>query len=201
MTTYALDTSGTLSANAITAEPHVINTIGQPVPSLLFMDQPLFYATGFSLSYTDVDGATATLVLGDDYSFVFEIDGVAGSNKIYGAVKINNFQLNGTLSASYQTVGGNWRTLQSQILNFLNQNYFSPRQGYVSLKPQPDVLSSDGVTPLTINSAAAITAVQAGTTPGTPILLTPVILALPNSRKLFVEYGLVIDGNGLQKVS
>lgn len=199
MTSFVFDPTGTAGANLVTGVALPVSTIGQTLPQLNFMPDPLFYSTGFSLSYTDNDGVSFTLNPGDDYSFLLEIDGVAANNsKIFAAITLNRFDLDGTITAAYQAVGGNFMLNKMQIIDAIQGGQvYNPRVAYLTLKPWPDIFQNGSTTPIALNSAAAVNAVFANAV-SQPVLLNASVSMLPRSKRFYIEGGLVQDGNGVK---
>jgi hypothetical protein len=200
MTIYTFDPTGVASANHVAPGPAMpINTVGQTVPQLNFLPDALFYATGFSLAYTDADGATSALALGDDYSFLLELDGLAANaSKAYAAIVINRFDLNGTIAPTYQAVGGNFVLDKLQIIRALNgEVMYNDRVAFLTLKPREDAFLPGQSTPIVLNSAAAVTASQTNAAV-LPQYLVASVAMLARSKRFYVEGGLVRDGNGVK---
>jgi hypothetical protein len=133
----SLDTSGLATANRVEGEqitltPSILATFG-----CIYLAQGPFFGKNFAISYTAAaPGSTAVpLQLGIDYDFKFELPGFGSTpqDKVWGAINLYNQGLNGTLSVSYQSLGGNWIIDQQAIKNYLNSNQFNSNVQYIAL--------------------------------------------------------------------
>ena len=189
---YPLDETGTAASNLVVGEQKSVKTIGLGTSLYVFLANALFYSKGFIVQYTDMGGITRTLTKGTDYSFDFMIDGVVSGNPIYGVLKLDNTQLNGTITVQYQTVGGNWAFNKPQVIQFQRENSFNPRLAYYAVVPYPPLLDTDGVSPIVLNSPEALTQAQAL---ANPVMLSIGIVSLDPTQKIFSNGNLLVDGD------
>lgn len=128
--TYVLDTTGTLAANKISNETHVITAVNGSAYHIVIPDYAPFYEEGFVLEFTDVQGTKRTLSKGVDYhlSHKFESASQACAKPIYGSVSLLDLSLAGIINIrSYQTLGGNWGGQPAVIMQNLASIARNPR--------------------------------------------------------------------------
>ena len=155
---YVFDPTGSLLANIVTAESHDVNT-SQGISAFMYLNAGPFYESDLTLTYNGVAGEFRTLVLDTDYVFDLEMRGAStnASNSIYGAIRLLNPQLYGTISASYRALGGNFVINQRQIYEYLNDNAYNSNLVYRALTPVDAITyanSSELVIPITPESLA-----------------------------------------------
>ena len=158
----SLDFTGSNATNYVPGETQPIGPSQDNVIYLYPLKGP-FYYRNLVVTYTDANsGATSILTPGIDYSpaINFPMIGVANNQVIYGALCINNNALNGTITISYQALGGNWAINPTQIFNYINQNLFNSNNAFPALVAFPALTKADGVTPLVLNTVANITLAQ-----------------------------------------
>lgn len=126
--TFPLDLSGNNPANLIRNELHSVN-------EAKFRD---FYFIVPRLSPFYIDNFTATItinnvtrVLQEDVDFSFSLPYVTGTRvtgkAMYGAITLHNLNINGIISITYQTVGGNQVADRLEILTILADKVYNPR--------------------------------------------------------------------------
>lgn len=127
-TTYPLDLSGNNPSNLIANELHSVSEAHFRDYYFIVPNLSPFFVDNFSLSLT-VNGITTLLTEDVDYSFALPyISGTRTTGKaIYGAITLHNLDLNGILSITYQTIGGNYVVDRLFVLNFLVEKAFNPR--------------------------------------------------------------------------
>lgn len=164
----ALDTTGTAADNRIEGEaiaitPSSLNTFG-----CVFLEHSPFFGTDLTVTYnpSDPNGVTRSLVLGTDYNFDFELPGFGDADdvttRVWGALNIFNQGLDGTLTVSYQALGGKWTFDHQAIRNYLNSTMFNSNFQFRALVPRdPLHLPNNPNAEWPLNSINAITIAQA----------------------------------------
>ena len=174
--TLAVDNSGVLAANLISAEAYATQDLYNNTFSVLFPTEGPFYQTGLTLHYTPTGwaGAPFSLVLGVDYSLALPMPGIlVNANQVYGAISILNANLNGALELTYQALGGAWVYNPLQIRKYLEENYYNLNTQDKVLVPNPDIYPA--FTGIDLTSFANITASLA--------LISPISLGMAYATK------------------
>ena len=138
---FPLDGTGSASSNRVLGETIEIVNGNAQYNNLVFLSAAPFYSENFVLTLTDAGGAVRTLTLGKDYRFFLKLrrtDEVA-NNTIYGALKLMSNNLTGTLTASYQSLGGEMVINQGQVIAYLGSNVFNNNIAFEALVPYPAV--------------------------------------------------------------
>jgi hypothetical protein len=174
----SLDTTGASGVNLVTGEIHAISTLGNGRKVLLPLNQGLFFYKGLSVVYTDHDGDSHILTQGQDYTLMFAIHGVASNNPVYANILVENTKLSGTLSVTYQALGGNWYLSSNEIRERVGAIEYNPDIAYLGLQTVNEFKNSNGDRIL-LDSAQAVAAIQTAAG-STPVQLT--IAAMPNPR-------------------
>lgn len=116
-----IDWTGTAASNACVDADIPVQDGSESTDGIVFFSNAPFYTSNFSLTYTNIAGSTSTLVEGTDFEFFLEL--VKNDNpanvKVYGAIRLLYTKYTGTLTASYQAVGGNIKVNQGQVLSYL----------------------------------------------------------------------------------
>lgn len=163
-TTYPLDTSGSLPTNYVSGEEHLVSPNILSSFGLIFPKAGPIYGTNVSVAYTPGGGgATRPLVLGTDYELTLQMVGFGSTpdKQVWGAFSLLNIALNGTVTVSYQALGGNWTYDTAQIANYLNTNPFDANIQYVVLTPSPAIhIPASALTPFPLNSVTAVQQAQ-----------------------------------------
>lgn len=125
---YATDLSGVNPANLINLELHSVN---EGVFRDYFFIVPQFapfYIDNFQMSL--VSGGVTT-ILTEDVEYSFALPYVTGTRttgkQMYGAVTLNNLDMNGILKVTYQTVGGPQVADRLVVLSLLADKAYNPR--------------------------------------------------------------------------
>jgi hypothetical protein len=126
--TYPLDLTGVSPANLVNNEIH---TVAESQYRDYYFIVPIFspfYIDNFSISYT-FEGSTRALQENVDYSFALPyVAGVRATGKaMYGAITLHNLNMNGILSITYQTVGGDQLVDRYYVLSELANKAYNPR--------------------------------------------------------------------------
>ena len=137
---FPLDTTGLAPTNLVVNEAQTTQSIYSSGYANAFMANGPFYAGGFSVSYTPTDGAAVPLVLGADYFLIYQMPGLQadGTNLVYGGIQLSSTTLNGTLSFTYQALGGSWSIDVGQIYLYLEKNYLNSNVVFAAMVPNPN---------------------------------------------------------------
>lgn len=165
--TYALDTTGLSAANLVTGETHVVTPAILSNFGYIILSHGPFFGQNLYVTYTPTGGVAAPLVLGTDYTTTFSIPGIGNSiaTQIWGALEFYNITLNGTITVTYQALGGSWIFNTTQIAQYLNANAFNASTEVIDLVPVPPLyLPNNPSVAWPINSVNSLVIAQAQTT-------------------------------------
>lgn len=126
--TYPLDLTGVANSNLIVDELHSVNEAQFKDYFFIVPQLAPFYVDNFSLSI--VKGNDVVPLIEDvDYSFALPyLAGTRSTGKqMYGAVTLNNLDMNGILKMTYQTVGGDQVADRLSVLSMLADKAYNPR--------------------------------------------------------------------------
>lgn len=123
---FSLDTTGQDPANLISNELHTVTSVNANTYRLLIPKFAPFYLDNFELVHTDSQGNVKILDEGVD--FIHVLPYLAGSRSIakmlYGAVSLTDELIDGSLSMTYQILGGDWIGDRTHVLEqFINYLY------------------------------------------------------------------------------
>lgn len=125
---YTLDLSGVSPSNLIQNELHSVNESQFRDYFFIVPQLAPFYVDNFQLSL--VTGNTTTL-LTEDVEYSFALPYVTGTRhtgkQMYGAITLNNLNMNGILKVTYQTVGGDQVADRLVVLSLLADKAYNPR--------------------------------------------------------------------------
>ena len=125
---YPLDLSGVAPSNLIVDELHSVNEAQFRDYFFIVPQLAPFYVDNFSLS---IISGSNTLVLREDVDYSFALPYLAGTRstgkQMYGAVTLNNLDMNGILKMTYQTVGGDQVADRLTVLSMLADKAYNPR--------------------------------------------------------------------------
>jgi hypothetical protein len=126
---YQFDPTGTLPANRITGEQHIITVVSGRNYHFIVPTYAPFFADGCTVSYRDIDNNIRFLVEGIDFYFCFQFIAASRScaKPIYGGISFLNLELAGVVTLVYQTVGGTWTLDPVQINEILSDTTRNPR--------------------------------------------------------------------------
>lgn len=126
--TYPLDTSGVSPANLVTGELHTVNESQYRDYNFIVPEFSPFFVDNFNMTLVN-GGNTIPLQEDVDYSFALEyVTGTRTTGKaMYGGITIHNTNLNGILSLTYQTIGGDQIADRLAILTELAERAYNPR--------------------------------------------------------------------------
>lgn len=128
-TPYQFDPTGTLPANRITGEQHIITAVSDRNYHFVVPTYAPFFSDGCTISYRDIDNNIRYLVEGIDFYFGFQFIAASRScaKPIYGGISFLNLELAGVVTLVYQTVGGEWTIDPVQINEILSDMTRNPR--------------------------------------------------------------------------
>jgi hypothetical protein len=107
---YQTDLTGALGANLISNEKQTVSGNNPIANRLVRPSCAPFYAHGLVLRYYSSGQTLSTATLGVDYFPVYELQDLSQvtAYPVYGAIKIVNPSVLGTIFLTYQTLGGNF---------------------------------------------------------------------------------------------
>jgi len=128
-TVYSFDHTGSAPANKIIGEQHVITSINNPTYHFIVPKFSPFFANGLVLTFKDINNVSRPLVEGIDFILGYQFIGASRScaKPIYGAVSFLNLTLTGIVTATYQTIGGDWTIDSAKIDEILSDEIRNPR--------------------------------------------------------------------------
>ena len=125
---YPVDLSGVAPSNYIQNELHTVNEANFRDYYFIVPLFAPFYIDNFSITLK-VNNVQRTLQ--EDIDFSFALPYIAGTRStgkaMYGAITLNNIEMNGILSINYQTVGGDIVCDQVYVLSYLVSKAYNPR--------------------------------------------------------------------------
>ena len=126
--TFPLDTSGILPSNLIPSELHTVTESNYRDYSFIVPNFAPFYVDNFRIIYR-LNGLERQLVENVDFNFALPyIAGIRSVGKmLYGAITLNNLDVNGLLLFQYQTLGGEWVVDRLYVLRQLAEKLYNPR--------------------------------------------------------------------------
>lgn len=141
--TYPFDPTGRASTNYIENELHTVSESNYRDYYFIVPNFAPFYVTNFSLVY---QVGTDRRVLVENVDFNFALPYIAGIRTtgipVYGAVTLNNLDLNGLLFMSYQCVGGDQVCDRLYVLEQLAEKLYNPRTTiWDTVTDRPDVFA------------------------------------------------------------
>lgn len=122
-TVYPLDPTGSLASNKILAEPQVLTAANGSKFRMLVPTYAPYFEASVVMTITDPTGGVKTMVNGVDWyaGYIFLSASRACASPVGGAIVIMDATLVGTLSITYQTLGGDY-TLDLNTLTELVAN-------------------------------------------------------------------------------
>ena len=126
----AFDNTGTLASNRVTGEKHVISAANnKDFHFVVPLFAPFFADETLSVGHTSAAGVYTQLRLGIDYLPAHQFIGAsrACAKPIYGSISLLNTKLAGTISLTYQTLGGSWTLDISELTTILTDVIINPR--------------------------------------------------------------------------
>lgn len=128
-TPYQFDPTGTLLANRITGEQHIITAASAGNYHYVVPTYAPFFSESCTVSHRDIDNNVRFLVEGIDFHFGYQFIAASRScaKPIYGGISFLNMELAGMVTLVYQTVGGTWTLDPVQINEILSDTLRNPR--------------------------------------------------------------------------
>jgi hypothetical protein len=141
--TYPFDPTGRASTNYVQNELHTVSESNYRDYYFIVPNFAPFYVTNFSLIYQVGDEQRALV---ENVDFNFALPYIAGIRTtgipVYGAVTLNNLDLNGLLFMSYQCVGGDQVCDRLYVLGQLAEKLYNPRTTiWDTITDRPDVFA------------------------------------------------------------
>jgi hypothetical protein len=158
--TLAVDSTGILPANHINNDVQTTSSIyTNPLRDIFPRVGPI-YSENLIVTYTDLQGVSSVLGYTTDYKCVYPIPTIVAQNesRIYGAIRLLNTDLNGSIRLDYQALGGGWTYNIPDIIAYQQFNSFDPTTQEVVLAP--DSNKYDNLDPNILNSYSKIAAYQ-----------------------------------------
>lgn len=128
--TYPFDPTGTLPANKITNETHVLTSVNSGDFYTIVPKLGPFFETGLILEFTNQAGDKVTLVKNVDYylSNIFLSASRACSKPLYGSATLIDTSLTGILTfKQYQSIGGEWVLDINTWTSIVANMHYNPR--------------------------------------------------------------------------
>lgn len=141
--TYPFDPTGRASTNYIENELHTVSESNYRDYYFIVPNFAPFYVTNFSLVY-QIGNDRRVLVENVDFNFALPyIAGIRTTGiPVYGAITLNNLDLNGLLFMSYQCVGGDQVCDRLYVLGQLAEKLYNPRTTiWDTVTDRPDVFA------------------------------------------------------------
>lgn len=126
---YPFDPTGTLLSNKITGEQHIITPVNYRDYNFFVPRFAPYFANNLTISYKNSLGQSVTLTENVDYYLThwFISASRACSKPIYGSITLLNNDLNGVMTITYQTLGGDWNIDDQLIAQILADQINNPR--------------------------------------------------------------------------
>lgn len=130
---YAFDPTGQLAANKILDEQHIVTHRNHQDFHFLVPKFAPFFETSIVVKYQETGTRTPiTLTKGKDYflTHFFKEGSLACAFPIYGSVTLLRRDMQGVITFSYQTVGGDWLIDENTIQKILADRIHNTRRTY-----------------------------------------------------------------------
>ena len=141
--TLAIDTTGILEANLVSNETHLTQDLYNNTFDVIFPTNGPFYQEGLILTYMPIDweGTPFTLVQDVDFSLGLIMPNIIANttNQVYGAIQLKDHHLDGTITLTYQALGGAWIYSPLQIRQYSEQVYYNVNTQERTLVPNPHI--------------------------------------------------------------
>lgn len=124
------DNTGKLASNRVTGEKHVISAANnKDFHFIVPLFAPFFADETLAVGHTSSAGVYTLLRLGIDYLPAHQFIGAsrACAKPIYGSISLLNTKLAGTITLTYQTLGGSWTLALSELATILTDVIINPR--------------------------------------------------------------------------
>lgn len=126
---YQFDPTGSLQANRVTNEQHILTITNAQDQFLIVPEFAPYFADSLVITFTSVAGETKVLDKDVDYycTHWFSSASRACAKPIYGSISILDNTLSGHLTLEYQTLGGDWTISLDKITEVLADRIHNPR--------------------------------------------------------------------------
>ena len=126
--TYPLDPTGLLASNKIVNERQILTAVNDRHYHFIVPRYAPFFSDRVTLTIT-TNGQVRTLVHGVDYIEAYPFIGAsrATAKPVYGAFSFLNLMLEGVVSMTYQTIGGEWVLDTDKLLQIASETVYNPR--------------------------------------------------------------------------
>lgn len=128
-TPYPFDPTGVALSNKISGEQHVLTPMNFQDYHFIVPKFGPFFATGLVISHKSLSNVVTPLTEGIDYYLSHWFIGAsrACGKPIYGSISFLDLQLSGTVTLSYQSLGGEWTLDEQAIAVILSDRLRNPR--------------------------------------------------------------------------
>lgn len=126
---YPFDPTGTAPSNKVTGEVHVITQQNYKDYSFVIPKFAPFFEEGVMITFADTEGNQVTLTQGVDYYFGhhFLAASRAIGKQVYGSISFITKNFKGSMSISYQTLGGMWTYDEAYLVQLMSNIVANPR--------------------------------------------------------------------------
>lgn len=126
---YPFDPTGTKTTNKITGELQALQGVTGHDYYFIVPAATPFFEEGLTVVYKSLTGEIRELVPGVDYYPTHYFIGASRScaKEIYGSITFLNLSLRGSVTLSYQTLGGEWTVDTAKIAELLADQLHNPR--------------------------------------------------------------------------
>lgn len=127
---YPFDSTGRASTNLVTNEPQVLTRINGDAFRIFIPNYAPFYRTNFKVVGRDALGNSVPLTEGKDFNFIMKYIGATRANGsiVYGGIAILNQAITGTVTTTYQTMGGKYSADRGYVVQTIAENNYNPRR-------------------------------------------------------------------------
>ena len=127
---YPYDPNGNNPANLVVGERQVLTQINNDAYRYLIPDFAPFYQTNFSAKGFDGAGNVVALRVGVDFQFSMRFIGATRANGsvVNAAISVINKNIQGPITLSYQTLGGQFAANRNYVIQTIAQNNYNPRK-------------------------------------------------------------------------
>lgn len=126
---YPFDQTGIASSNLVSDEVHTLTEINAAPYRIIIPEFAPFYLDNLALNHIDLQGNATPLIEGVDYVPCLRYIGATISigKMLYGGLSINNNNIQGLITVTYQTLGGEWLADASYVKERLASMIYNPR--------------------------------------------------------------------------
>ncbi len=128
ITAFQFDPTGQNPNNLVSGEVHPLTEANFSDFYFIIPNNSPFYTNNFSLLYKNSAGTDITLTENVDFYFGLPYYGAtrAVGIPVYGAIVFSPTYNNGTVSITYQTIGGDWVNNNISLYNAIAQSLMNP---------------------------------------------------------------------------